>query len=96
MPPTPAEIEARIKAILAAEFEIAPDLLAGNEPDTILIGRGVGLDSVEALALATSIESEFGIRLDDEDLTIERFASLASLTDLVSQRLSSETGPGHS
>jgi len=84
---TPAAIEARIKEILAAQLEISTERLSGDGPDMVLIGRGIGLDSVEALALATRIESEFGIQFDDDDLTIEQFANLASLTGLVSRRL---------
>ena len=94
MLPTRAEIEGRIKGILSAQLEIAPDLLTG--PDAILIGRGVGLDSVEALALATSIETEFGIQFGDEDLTIERFANLASLVELVARRLANQKEAGDS
>ena len=94
MPPTRAEIEGRIKGILSAQLEIAPDLLTG--PDAILIGRGVGLDSVEALALATSIETEFGIQFGDEDLTIEQFANLASLVELVARRLANQKEAGDS
>ncbi len=94
MLPTRAEIEGRIKGILSAQLEIAPDLLTG--PDAILIGRGVGLDSVEALALATSIETEFGIQFGDEDLTIEQFANLASLVELVARRLANQKEAGDS
>jgi acyl carrier protein len=94
--PTRAEIEMRIKEILSAQLEIAPDLLSANGPDAILIGRGVGLDSVEALALASSIETEFGIQFDDEDLTVDRFGDLASLTELVARRLSNKKEAGDS
>ena len=85
--PTPAVIEARIKEILASQLEISLERLTGDGPDMILIGRGVGLDSVEALALATRIEAEFGIQFADDDLTIEQFANLGSLAVLVSRRL---------
>jgi acyl carrier protein len=86
--PSYGETEARIRRILATELSIAPELLAKDAPNMILVGRGVGLDSVEALGLATGIETEFGITITDSELTLELFASLASLTDFVYRRIS--------
>ena len=86
--PSYAETEARIRRILATELNVAPELLATDAPNMILVGRGVGLDSVEALGLATGIETEFGITIADRELTLELFANLASLTDFVYRRIS--------
>lgn len=86
------EIETRIRSILADQLEVAPEVLAATGPTTPLIGRGIGLDSVQALGLAVGVEAEFGIRISDEDLTVDLFADLASLTRFVLEKLSRKGG----
>jgi len=76
-------IEERIKALLAARLQIPPDVLATSGAETSLLGRGIGLDSMEALTLANAVETEFGIAIADDDLTVELFATIGSVTDYV-------------
>ena len=58
--------------------------------DTPLLGRGLALDSVEALRLITAIEADFGILFDDDDLTPDLFETLGTLGQLVEQKLREE------
>ena len=51
--------------------------------ETGLIGNGVGLDSVEALMLVSSIEEKFEITIDDEDLLPEHFTTIENLITFV-------------
>jgi acyl carrier protein len=52
-----------------------------------LLGRGIGLDSIEVLALVSAIEAEFGLTIDDADLTVEHFRTLGTLVTFVESRL---------
>jgi acyl carrier protein len=76
-------IEQRIKQILASQLDVDPDTVAQSGPQTPLIGRGIGLDSVEAMALAVGIEEAFDIEIPDADLTTDLFQSIAALADYV-------------
>jgi acyl carrier protein len=85
-----AEIEQRIRKILVSKLQIAPEIAATAASTTPLVGRGVGMDSMETLTLAAGIETEFGISIDDRDLTMELFANLASLSAYVARALSTQ------
>ncbi len=81
------EISHVIKRILATDLEVSQAMLATCELDTPLLGRGIGLDSVEAMALVLSLERDFDIQVPDTDLTVELFQSLRALSDYVYQKL---------
>jgi acyl carrier protein len=76
-----------IKHILISDLEVPPAVLAESGPATPLLGRGIGLDSVEAMALATGLEMEFDIEIGDEDLTVDLFQSFATLAEYVLQKV---------
>ena len=76
-------IEDRIKHLLAERLRIDAAVLAESGADTSLLGRGIGIDSMEALALANAIEAEFDLGIADEDLTRELFATIGSLAAYV-------------
>ena len=84
-------IEDRIKQILAARLQISPEILANSGAETSLLGRGIGLDSMEALALANAIEAEFDLEIADDDLTRELFATIGSLAAYVRGALASRS-----
>lgn len=79
-------VESRIKHLLVSRLRVDPAILAASDGDTCLLGRGIGLDSVEALALAIAIEEEFDIEVDDEDLTTALFETISSVATYVRQR----------
>jgi acyl carrier protein len=81
-------VEKRIKQLLISELEIDAETVAGSDSNTPLLGRGIGLDSIEALTLVVGLEQEFDIRVDDEELTTELFESIATLTEYVMQKTS--------
>ena len=84
-------IEQRIKELLAVRLQIATDVLAASDAGTSLLGRGIGLDSMEALTLANAVETEFGIAIADDDLTIELFATIGSVADYVRRSIALTT-----
>ena len=83
------EIEEKIKQILITDLEVNPAILAGSESTMPLLGRGIGIDSVETLVLVAGIEREFDIVIQDEDLTANLFESIATLADYVARRVGS-------
>lgn len=81
------DVEARIKHLLVSRLRIGADTLAGSDAGTCLLGRGIGIDSIEALALAVAIEEEFDIEVDDRDLTRALFETIGSVADYVRRRI---------
>ncbi len=85
-----SEIESRIKLILISDLEIEPERLSTYDSDTHLLGKGIGLDSIETLTLAAGIEREFGIEIEDAELTPDIFETIGSLVSYVFQKRSKE------
>ena len=52
-----------------------------------LLGRGLGIDSVEALQLIAAFEERFDLTIDDEVLEPELFETIGSLADFFEGRL---------
>ena len=86
-----AAVLSRVKqtVVRSLELDVDPSELADDEP---LIGGGLGIDSVTSLTLVCAVEEEFGIEVDDEDLRVELFDSVASLSAYVARRLQECSG----
>jgi acyl carrier protein len=56
-------------------------------PDTPLLGAIPELDSMAVVTLITTLEEQFGIIVDDDDIDGATFESVGSLTALVSAKL---------
>lgn len=82
-----AEIESRLKEILVSRLLVDAAVVAQSDARTPLLGRGVGIDSVETLAFAAGIEQEFDLQIPDTHLTVERFRTLGALADYIEMRL---------
>lgn len=75
------------KAALANELKeliIKSLKLEDVKPDEIdleapLFGTGLGLDSIDALELLVAVEKKYGVRIPDEDVGKEAFASVNAL-----------------
>ncbi len=63
---------------------ISSDTLNEN---TILFGRGIGLDSVEILQIVAAIEEEFDLTIDDGELESNNFRSINNLINFLERRL---------
>jgi acyl carrier protein len=55
--------------------------------DTPLLGAIPELDSMAVVALITTLEEQFGLVVDDDDIDGSTFATVGSLTDFVSGKL---------
>lgn len=82
------EVEEKIKNILSAELAVSLSVLSAINSSTPLLGRGVGLDSIETAALVVGIEEEFEISVPDPDITVALFETIGTLTDYVLHKLS--------
>jgi acyl carrier protein len=86
-----SEIEKRIKQLLGSELNVNASVIATSNSSTPLLGRGVGLDSIETMALLLSIEEEFGISVPDSDMTATLFETIGSLSGYIAQKLSEQS-----
>ena len=76
-----ADVRRQLKELMVAELN-----LEGKAPDDIddaapLFGEGLGLDSLDALQLAMSIEERFGVKVPEGDEARPIFASVNALVD---------------
>jgi acyl carrier protein len=75
------EVRKQLKELMVSELN-----LEGKSPSDIddaapLFGEGLGLDSLDALQLAMSVEERFGVRIPDGDEARPIFASVNALVD---------------
>ncbi len=57
------------------------------DAQTPLMGAIPELDSMAVVALITSLEERFGIMVDDDEISGDTFASVASLSNFVAAKL---------
>ncbi len=82
---TPDELRSTIKRLLVTELN-----LKGRDPETIeddapLFGAGLGLDSLDALQLAMSIEEQLGVRIPEGDEARAIFQSVRAIAEHVAK-----------
>jgi len=72
------ELRDRVKDLIIRrlKLEMPPSEIADDAP---LFGGGLGLDSIDALELVVGLEKEFGIKIEDEEVGREAFASVNAL-----------------
>jgi acyl carrier protein len=66
------------------ELDVPAAEIRDDEP---LFEAGLGVDSVEALALVNAVEETFGVQIPDDDIGIGLFQDIRSLAEVV-ERLS--------
>ncbi len=88
---SPAQVEQAITEILAAELEVNLRPYGANTSDTALLGRGIGLDSIDALTLVTALENRFDIEVGDDDLTVDLFKTVGTLAEYVARKAAQRT-----
>lgn len=84
-----ADVRQKLKELIVRELN-----LEGKSPDDIedaapLFGAGLGLDSLDALQLAMSIEEAFGVRIPEGDEARSIFASVDAIASHIVQVKSS-------
>lgn len=76
------DVQARLLKLIA-QTTAAPLAVVEVTADTGLLGRGLGFDSIEVLALVSAIEEEFEVTISDADLRPEHFATVGTLVEFV-------------
>ena len=74
-----------LKEIIAGELNL-PVSAESIDERTLLINRGLALDSVAVVDLIARIETRFGIVFKDSELTPEQFASVGALATLLRKK----------
>ena len=74
-----ATLKVELKALIVRELNLEGRDPASIDDDAPLFGEGLGLDSLDALQLAMSIEEKFGVRIPEGPEGRVAFASVASL-----------------
>jgi acyl carrier protein len=70
-----------IKELIVSELKLASRDPKSIVDDAPLFGEGLGLDSLDALQLAMSIEERFGVKIPEGDSARAIFRSVSSLAD---------------
>jgi acyl carrier protein len=72
-----------LKALIIKNLKLEDITSSDIDSSEPLFGSGLGLDSIDALELVVGLEKTFGIRIPDEDVGKEAFASVDALADYV-------------
>lgn len=77
------ELEQRIKVMLvdALKLNRTPESIPSEAP--LFQAGGLGLDSLDALQLAVSVEETFGVPVGDESVGKVAFRSVAALAEFL-------------
>lgn len=81
-----ADLRRDIKSLIVKELNLEGRDPASIVDDAPLFGEGLGLDSLDALQLAMSIEERFGVRIPEGDEARPIFRSVAALAEYVAQK----------
>ena len=87
--PAPECLNHRIKRLIVGTLglEVAPEEIPDDET---IFGNGTEIDSIATLEIIVAIEEEFGITVEDVELTADLFASVATLEAYIADRLATE------
>lgn len=75
-----------VKEVLRGALQIQADASEWNR-ETPLLGHIPELDSMAVVTVITSIEEEFDIFIEDDEISADIFENLGSLTDFVAGKL---------
>lgn len=78
-----AALVEELKALIIKNLKLEDVATADIDPSAPLFGGGLGLDSIDALELVVGLEKTYGIRIPDEDVGKEAFASVNALAAYV-------------
>lgn len=78
----------KVKKVLTERFDLG--IRAEEIPDDeTIFDSGLGLDSMAAIELVVGVEEEFGIGIDEEDMTAANFDTVDALVRLVGRKVDS-------
>jgi acyl carrier protein len=74
-----ASVKLEIKELIVKELNLVGRDPASIDDDAPLFGAGLGLDSLDALQLAMSLEERYAVRIPEGDEARAIFASVTAL-----------------
>jgi len=80
-----ARLRSEIKGLIVAELNLKGRSPHSIDDDMPLFGGGLGLDSLDALQLAISIEEKLGVRIPEGDEAREIFRNVRAIADHVAR-----------
>ena len=81
------DLKLKLKELLIERLkfeEMTPEDIGDDEP---LFDGGLGLDSIDALEIVVMLETEFGIKVKNENSARDYFRSVSTLAELVEEKL---------
>ena len=80
------DIQTEVIAILQSTLGVPAGSIAPH-PDTPVLGAIPEMDSMSVVGILASLEEQFGIMVDDDEIDDEIFATVGSLTTFVESKL---------
>ena len=80
------ELRRQLKEHLVERLNFEDMTADDIDDDEPLFAGGLELDSIDALEIVVMLESEFGIKVRNEESARQHFRSIASLAEFVEQR----------
>lgn len=78
-------ITERLKDIIVSDLDINASR-SDLQDNVSLLESGVGLDSVSVMEFISIIEEKFGFEFSDDELSMEPFESLNTLSEFIAKR----------
>jgi acyl carrier protein len=75
-----------VKTILADVLSLSADAKAGLNEQSALLGSIPELDSMAVVSIITALEEQFGIVVEDDEISASTFETLGSLAAFVQQK----------
>lgn len=79
-----ADLKSRLKNMIVERLFLKVD--PTTMPDDANLMETYGIDSVNLFEIVVGLEDDFGISLAEEDFSIEAFATVNSIAELVSRK----------
>ncbi len=79
----PQELREEIKAMLVEELNLKISAMEIADETPLFGPDSLGLDSIDALQIAVSLEKKYGVKLPSSEAAKEALASINSLYDFV-------------
>ncbi|MCB1689005.1 MAG: hypothetical protein KDI33_10980 [Halioglobus sp.] len=80
------DIQSDVIAILQSTLGIPAGSIAAH-PDTRILGAIPEMDSMSVVGILASLEEQYGITVDDDEIDADVFATVGSLTAFVAAKL---------
>ena len=78
-----SQLHERVKKMIIEELKLEDMAAEDIDDNAPLFGAGLGLDSIDALALAVGIDKTFGVKIKDEKVGAEAFASVNAMVEFL-------------